>query len=42
MTDPHEMGQSLDASSKKLSQTKVYPLLFEKAFGTKTSTANGS
>jgi len=35
LTDPHEMGQSLGASSKKLSQTKAYPLLFEKDFGTK-------
>jgi cytochrome c peroxidase len=35
LTDPHEMGQSLEASSKKLSETKHYPQLFEKAFGTR-------
>ncbi len=35
LTDPHEMGQSLEASSKKLKGTKTYPVLFEKAFGTK-------
>ncbi|MEJ0034322.1 MAG: cytochrome c peroxidase [Bacteroidota bacterium] len=35
MTDPHEMNQSLGTSSKKLTQTKVYPALFEKAFGSR-------
>lgn len=35
LTDPHEMGQSLEMSSKKLSETKVYPPLFEKAFGSR-------
>jgi cytochrome c peroxidase len=34
LTDPHEMGQSLEATSKKLSGTSHYPALFEKAFGT--------
>ena len=35
LTDPHEMGQSLEASGRKLSGSKVYPQLFEKAFGSK-------
>jgi len=39
LTDPHEMGQSLETSGKKLAQTKVYPQLFEKVFG--TSEING-
>jgi cytochrome c peroxidase len=34
LTEPHEMGQSLEASSKKLQQTKTYPPLFKQAFGT--------
>ncbi|MBA4851331.1 cytochrome-c peroxidase [Emticicia sp. BO119] len=34
MTNPHEMGQSLDESVRKLQQTPVYPALFKKAFGT--------
>ncbi|HMR57644.1 MAG TPA: cytochrome-c peroxidase, partial [Cyclobacteriaceae bacterium] len=34
LTDPHEMGQSLEASSRKLNASKNYPSLFEKAFGT--------
>lgn len=34
LTDAHEMGQSLEVSSKKLSETEHYPQLFEKAFGT--------
>ncbi|MCE7038767.1 cytochrome-c peroxidase [Dyadobacter sp. CY312] len=33
LTDPHEMGQSLEVSVLKLSKTKNYPRLFEKAFG---------
>lgn len=33
LTDPHEMGQSLEASSQKLQQTKTYPALFKQAFG---------
>ena len=35
LTDPHEMGQSLEASSRKLLASDDYPVLFEKAFGTK-------
>ncbi len=34
LTDPHEMGQSLETSSRKLNASKNYPSLFEKAFGT--------
>ncbi len=34
LTDPHEMGQSLQTSSIKLSSMKVYAEMFEKAFGT--------
>lgn len=34
LTDPHEMGQSLQVSVQKLQNTKEYPGLFEKAFGT--------
>jgi cytochrome c peroxidase len=33
LTDPHEMGQSLAASTEKLKKTSVYPGLFRKAFG---------
>jgi cytochrome c peroxidase len=33
LTDLHEMGQSLEASSAKLKQTGIYPLMFAKAFG---------
>lgn len=35
LTDPHEMGQPLEASSKKLTATNHYPALFEKAFGSR-------
>lgn len=34
LTDPHEMGQSLSESVKKLSGNTMYPPLFEQAFGT--------
>lgn len=34
LTDPHEMGQSLEESSAKLRQTKLYPPLFKLVFGT--------
>ncbi len=33
LTDPHEMGQSMEESVKKLQESDVYPLLFKKAFG---------
>lgn len=33
LTDPHEMGQSLDVSAEKLRQTALYPELFAEAFG---------
>lgn len=36
LTDPHEMGQALDVSSKKLQITNNYPALFKQAFGTDT------
>lgn len=34
LTDPHEMGQVLEESVKKLKQTAEYPALFQAAFGT--------
>lgn len=34
LTDPHEMGQSLEVSGTKLKATKIYPTIFKKAFGT--------
>lgn len=34
LTDPHEMGQTLSVSSKKLQNTSNYPSLFKQAFGT--------
>lgn len=33
LTDPHEMGVSLNESAAKLSKTAIYPGLFKKAFG---------
>ncbi|GGM83427.1 methylamine utilization protein [Dyadobacter beijingensis] len=33
LTDPHEMGQSLAESVRKLQQTAPYPALFQGAFG---------
>src|ERR1700761_5435840 len=33
LTDPHEMGQSLDSSAAKLRSTKSYAAAFSKAFG---------
>ena len=33
LTDPHEMGQSLDASVKKLNATANYPALFKVVYG---------
>lgn len=33
MTNPHEMGQSLDETVRKLQQSPVYASLFKKAFG---------
>jgi cytochrome c peroxidase len=38
LTDPHEMGQSLAVSAKKLQQTSAYPPLFKLAFGSDTIT----
>ncbi|RYU93626.1 cytochrome-c peroxidase [Emticicia agri] len=34
MTNPHEMGQSMEASVRKLQQVPVYGTMFKKAFGT--------
>lgn len=39
LENPHEMGQSLNISSRKLTAIKSYPALFKKAFG--SSTING-
>jgi cytochrome c peroxidase len=33
LTNPHEMGQSVSVSAKKLSQTEAYPALFKFVFG---------
>ncbi|MEO6285983.1 MAG: cytochrome c peroxidase [Dyadobacter sp.] len=33
LTDPHEMGQQLSESARKLNNTSLYPPLFLKAFG---------
>jgi cytochrome c peroxidase len=41
LTNPHEMGQSLQASAQKLLATKTYPLLFKKAFGSTMITGDG-
>jgi cytochrome c peroxidase len=38
LTEPHEMGQGLCVSVKKLQATKTYPVLFKKAFGSATVT----
>lgn len=40
MTNPHEMGQSLDESVRKLAQTTHYPVLFKKAFGSEVIDAD--
>lgn len=40
LINPHEMGQSLQASAKKLQNTKEYPSLFKKAFGSSTITGD--
>lgn len=40
LTDPHEMGQSLDASAEKLRQTALYPELFREAFGSAAITGD--
>lgn len=39
LTDPHEMGQSLEASIQKLRRMPTYPALFDAAFGSDTITA---
>lgn len=38
MTNPHEMGQSLEVSAKKLSNTVSYPALFKLVYGDETIT----
>ena len=38
MTNPHEMGQSLEISAKKLSNTVSYPALFKLVYGGDTIT----
>ncbi|MES2733951.1 MAG: cytochrome c peroxidase [Bacteroidota bacterium] len=40
MTDPHEMGQSLEESAKKLQQASIYPPLFKLTFGSDTITGD--
>ncbi len=40
LNNPHEMGESLEAAAKKLQQTKQYPRLFKKVFGTKNITGD--
>ncbi len=40
MTNAHEMGQSLEASVRKLQQTAGYPMLFKGAFGSDTIDAD--
>lgn len=38
LTHPDEMGQSLEASAKKLAKTRRYPPLFQEVFGTSVIT----
>lgn len=38
LTNPHEMGQSLDESAKKLSRTANYPVIFKTVYGDKAIT----
>jgi cytochrome c peroxidase len=40
LTEPHEMGQSLEMSAAKLQSSKIYPAIFKKAFGTDTITGD--
>jgi cytochrome c peroxidase len=40
LTNPHEMGQSLDISSKKLSRTIAYPSLFKLVYGDENITGD--
>jgi cytochrome c peroxidase len=40
MTNPHEMGQPLDVSAKKLSETSFYPPLFKLVYGDETITGD--
>lgn len=40
MTNPHEMGQSLAVSVKKLQSTKYYPKLFKEVFGDEQITSD--
>lgn len=41
LTDPHEMGQTLEESVKKIEQLPIYPRLFEKAYGSKKISPEG-
>jgi len=41
MTNPHEMGQSLAVSVKKLQSTSYYPKLFKEVFGDEQVTGDG-
>ncbi|WP_229209760.1 cytochrome-c peroxidase [Dyadobacter koreensis] len=38
LTDPHEIGQPLSESARKLNKTTLYPPLFAKAFGSSVIT----
>ncbi|MDB5087332.1 MAG: Cytochrome-c peroxidase [Mucilaginibacter sp.] len=40
MTNPHEMGQSLEISVKKISNTVTYPALFKLVYGDETITSD--
>lgn len=40
LTDPHEMGQSLEESARKLRETAFYPPLFKLVFGTEEITGD--
>lgn len=39
LTNPHEMGQELAVSAKKLRETKIYPALFKLVYGDENITA---
>ena len=40
LTAPHEMGQSLERSAEQLRHTRLYPSLFQSAFGTDSITGD--
>jgi cytochrome c peroxidase len=40
LTNPHEMGQPLEISAKKLNETTIYPALFKLVYGDETITGN--